>query len=225
MFPQKLLDTPDWYRAAAAIHQIDPQGNGLRLLIEAAGNPPSRSVAVFWIGEIGPAAMPALDTMLEAHRTETGTDRDGGPEWMSIADALHKICPTNRAVVPILLEKLRDAEDQTRPYLPPPPGSMSASVPPALRGAFDRLNTAAWLVRFDAGESHGLEVLAETLRSDPEPFSRTSAAYALRQAGPGAQAAIPALEAALNDQDKTVRRAAVSALRKVAPPVAKGKNL
>ncbi|MBI4327114.1 MAG: HEAT repeat domain-containing protein, partial [Chloroflexi bacterium] len=107
---EQLLDTSDRYRAAAAIHQIAPQGNGLRLLIEAAHDPQSRLAAVYWIGEIGPAAMPALDTLLEALRTETGTDRAGGPSWSSVASALRQICPTNRAVIPILLEKLRDAE-------------------------------------------------------------------------------------------------------------------
>jgi len=39
-------------------------------------------------------------------------------------------------------------------------------------------------VWFDPAEPHGLNVLIETLRSDPEPARRDFAAYALRQAGP-----------------------------------------
>ncbi|PYK02385.1 MAG: hypothetical protein DME23_01725, partial [Verrucomicrobia bacterium] len=64
-------------------------------------------------------------------------------------------------------------------------------------------------------------VLIETLRSDPEPARRDFAAYTLRQAGPGAAAAIPALKAALHDKDETVRRAAASALRRMESPGAK----
>ena len=82
----------------------------------------------------------------------------------------------------------------------------------------DRLNIAAELMRFDPAEAHELEILAETLGSDPEAGSRGFAAYVLRQAGPGARAAIPALKAALKDEDKTVRRAAGSALRKIEVP-------
>ncbi|MBM3837103.1 MAG: hypothetical protein FJ398_03925 [Verrucomicrobia bacterium] len=90
-----------------------------------------------------------------------------------------------------------------------------------MRGDLIDLNVPAWLVRFDPAESHGLEVIIETLRSDPEPGQRAFAAYLLRQAGPAAGAAIPALKAALNDKADIVRRAAASALRKVDPAVGK----
>ncbi len=209
--------------AAVAVHKINPDGSGLRLLIDAVRDPQRRLPAIDQLGELGPAAVPALDVVLEALRAEGGRDRVGGPAWITIADALHKISPTNRAVIPILIEKLREAEQLARQNTTT--GSVAVSaygpIPLALMAKSDRLNIAAKLLHFDPAEAHALEVLTEVLRSDPEPGSRDFAAYALRQAGPGARAAIPALKAALNDKDKAVRRAAASALRKIEQPGAK----
>jgi HEAT repeat protein len=64
-------------------------------------------------------------------------------------------------------------------------------------------------------------VILEIIRSESDPGTRAFAAYVLRQAGPGARSAIPALKAALHDKDKTVRRAAASALKKIEPPGSK----
>jgi HEAT repeat protein len=153
--------------------------------------------AIGQLGELGPAAMPALDTLLEALRTEEQTGRAGLPEWIMVAEQLRRISPTNRAAIAILLQRLENAQ------------------------GLDPLNIGTELVRFDPSESHGLEVLAETLRSDPEANYRDFAAYVLRRAGPGARAAIPVLKAALTDKDKGVRKAAASALRKIEPADAK----
>ena len=191
---ESLLDTVNRSQSlavAAALHNINPEGNRLRLLIEAAGEPRLRAAAINELGELGPVAAPALETVLEALRTEQGVNRIGAPEWLSIAEALRRISPTNRAVIPSLLEKLKVAK------------------------GLDRLNIGACLVRFDPAEPHGLEVMTEFLRS--APGSADFAAYILRQAGPSARAAIPALKAALNAKDETVRRAAASALRKIEP--------
>jgi len=152
-----------------------------------------RLAAIGQLGELGPAAAPAVDVVLEALRTEERTGRAGVPQWISVAYALRRISPTNRAAIAILLQRLENAQ------------------------GLDRLNIGTELVRFDPSESHGLEVLAETLRSDPEANNRDYAAYVLRQAGPGARAVIPALKAALTDTDERVRKAAASALRKVEP--------
>ncbi len=193
---QRLLDSPrrsEALAAAATLHQINPEGNTLRLLIAALDDPSLRLPAISHLGELGPAAMPALDLLLEALRTEGRKNRAGGPEWTSVTSALRSISPTNRAAISILLQKLKDA-----------------------RG-IDRLNIAAELVRFDPAEPHGLEVLVEMLRPAWHSGVREAAAYALRQAGPGARAAIPALKAALNDKHEGVRRAAASALRKIEP--------
>ena len=83
-------------------------------------------------------------------------------------------------------------------------------------------SAAQWLkVYRTASLAEREEVLVETLHSDPDPGTRAFAAYVLRQAGPGAREAIPALKAALNDKDKAVRRSAASALEKIELPGAK----
>jgi len=218
---EQLLVTTDRLAAATALHKINPQGNYLRLLIDALGDPNLRSAAIQGLSELGQAAMPALDTMLKALKTEGGRDRVGGPQSMTIADALRKISPTNREVILILIEKLKDVERPDRQDTAAVPLARSAYGFGAVSTKSDRLNIASRLVWFDPAEPHGLNVLIETLRSDPEPARRDFAAYTLRQAGPGAAAAIPALKAALHDKDETVRRAAASALRRMESPGAK----
>lgn len=201
--------------AAAALYKIDPESNGLRVLIEAGQNPQLSNVVIEELGNLGPAAAPALDTLIRTLRSEARQDRGGFSEWTRIAQAVHRISPTNRTVIPVLLEKLKDAEAAVKRDSGGGVRATNYSGYLAMSAKSDLLNTASWLVRFDPTEAHGLAVLLETLASDPTPGQREFAAYVLRQAGPGASAAIPALKAALKDKDKTVRRAAASALRKI----------
>ena len=119
------------------------------------------------------------------------------------------------------MDKLKDAAGPEHESVAANAVQINASGYSLNSAKSDRLNIAAELVRFDPAEPHGLEVLAETLRSDPEAGSRSFAAYVLRQAGPSARAAIPALKGALKDKDKTVRQAAASALRKIDVPETK----
>ncbi len=179
--------------AAAALHKINTGSNGLPMLIAATGDPLLRSTAIRQLGRLGPAAAPAIDTLIDALKTEDRREPYGSPEWIRVADALHKISPTNRTAIAIIREKLRDAE------------------------GLDRLNAASRLLMFDPGEQHGIELLAEIVRSDPVAHSRLFAASVLRKGGPPARATVPALKAALTDKDPAVRRAAASALRKIEP--------
>ena len=84
----------------------------------------------------------------------------------------------------ILIEKLKDVERPDRQDTAAVPLARSAYGFGAVSTKSDRLNIASRLVWFDPAEPHGLNVLIETLRSDPEPARRDFAAYALRQAGP-----------------------------------------
>lgn len=197
------------YPAAAALHKINPQGNGLNFLIERVRDPTMGAAAIDQLGLLGSAGLPALDTLIEALRTDRG--RDGGATWLSITEAVRKISPTNRAVISILIEKLNTSEKQVRQNVRPASVEMTASQ----HLADERLALAQKLVRFDPAEPHGLAVLAETVETDTEPNRRIFAAYLLRQPGAGARAAIPALKVALKDKEKPVRQAAVSALRKI----------
>lgn len=210
--------TPAGVTAAAALCKVDPASNGFRFLIEAGQNPQLSNVVIEELGNLGPAAAPALDTLIRTLRSEARRDRGGFSEWTRIAQTVHRISPTNRAVIPVLLEKLKDAESAVKRN--PGAGARATTYSGylAMSANSDLLNTAMWLVRFDPAEAHGLEVLMSTLASDPTPGQRDFAAYALRLAGPGASATIPALKAALKDKDKTVRRAAASALKKIESP-------
>jgi HEAT repeat protein len=58
----------------------------------------------------------------------------------------------------------------------------------------------------------------EVLRDD-NYMTRRAAAAALGSIGPGARAAIPALKAALSDEEVEVRRQAAESLQKIAPSV------
>ena len=214
---ERLLASNHRLPAAAALHSIVPETGGLRILIDALADPKSRLSAIHWLGEIGPSASPALDAMTAALRIESGRNLAGGPQSITIADAVRKISPHNRAVISILTEKLQETD---RSYSQPSNAGIVTTTRygVAVSTDLDRLNIASRLVWFEPSEPHGLQVLTETLRSAPDPGTRSFAAYALRQAGPGARAAIPALKSALRDSDETVRRSAVSALRKVDTP-------
>jgi len=206
---------------ATAFHKIRHKGNSVRLLIEAAGDPRSRMAAISELGELGHAAMPAVDALLEALKSDAGRNRVGGLHAITIADALRKVSPTNRTAISTLLDRLEETEAPERQNQAAGSMGMTAYGYLAASGKSDRLNIASRLVWLDPAEPHGLEVLVETLHSDPDPGTRAFAAYVLRQAGPGAREAIPALKAALNDKDKAVRRSAASALEKIELPGAK----
>ena len=53
---------------------------------------------------------------------------------------------------------------------------------------------------------------------DPDDTIRLRAAKILGRFGPSAASAIPALEAALGDEDRDVRRSAMDALNRISPP-------
>jgi HEAT repeat protein len=211
---EALLMTVDRYAAAAALHKIDPEGSYLRLLIDAVADPRAGMAAISELGQLGPMATPAVDAILEVLKAEAG-------QLVSVVDFLRKISPTNRAVIPILIEKLKKVERQGRQNIPAGSTGVYAYGYPAAAAKSDRLNIASRLVWFDPAEPHGMEIILETIRSDSDPGTRAFAAYVLRQAGPGARPAIPALKAALHDKDKTVRRAVASALKKIEPPAPK----
>jgi HEAT repeat protein len=213
-----LLMTADRYVAAAALHKIDPEGKYLRLLIDAVADPRAGMAAISELGQLGPAATPAVDAIFEALKTEAGRDRASGLELGRVVDFLRKISPTNPAVIPILIEKLKEVERQGRQNSTAGSAGVNAYGYLAAVAKSDRLNIASRLVWFDPAEPHGMEVILETIRSDSDAGSRAFAAYVLRQAGPGARPAIPALKAALHDKDTTVRRAAASALKRIEPP-------
>ncbi|MEO8429745.1 MAG: HEAT repeat domain-containing protein, partial [Verrucomicrobiota bacterium] len=180
---EALLLTADRYVAAAALHKIDPEGNYLRLLIDAVADPRARTTAISELGELGPTAALAVDAIIEALKTEAGRDRGGGLQLLSVVDFLRKISPTNHAVIPILIEKLKEIEGQGRQSITAGSVGLNATGYLAADAKSDRLNIAARLVWFDPAEPHGMEAMLDTLHSDSDPGRRAFAAYVLRQAG------------------------------------------
>jgi HEAT repeat protein len=80
-------------------------------------------------------------------------------------------------------------------------------------------------VRINAVEALGLKpatpssvaALSAAIK-DPDPQVRFSAALSLAQIGPAAEAAVPALQDALNDENRYVPGYAVEALERIATP-------
>jgi hypothetical protein len=106
-------------------------------------------------------------------------------------DAVQKIAPDARVVIPILLEKVADRRSSQG----------------------DRFNAAVTAVRVDPSNSTALATLTGFVQS--KSLFRRVAIEVLGEAGPGASPAVPILKEALNDRDKLVRQSAAGALRKI----------
>lgn len=175
---------------AAAIHKIDPsQSDALTLILESLkqrDDPKLRSVAIGTLHGMGPAATNAIPELLEAL---------GDPNldvWPHAFAALQKIAPDPRIAVPFLM------------------GKVTNTVP---TNQLSRLNAAVCLVRVDATNSTALTALIEFASSTN--LFRSYAIDRLGDAGPAAKGAIPVLKKALKDGDKSVRKSAGDALRKI----------
>src|SRR2546422_188730 len=129
----RLLDTGsnrDRLNIAAAIYKIDPtQSAAFAIIIDALkqkNDPKLRRDAAWTLRAMGPVARDAVSDLVEAVKDQNLE------VWRTALDALKKIATDNRAAIPALLEKLNSPQ------------------------AGDRINAAAWLVRIDPNEPHGL---------------------------------------------------------------------
>ena len=194
----RLLDTGsnrDRLNIAAAIYKLDPaQSAAFAIIIDALkqkNDPKLRKDAAWTLRAMGPVARDAVPDLVK-------TVKDQNIEvWTTALDALKRITTDNRAAIPALLEKLNSPQ------------------------AGDRINAAAWLVRIDPNEPHGLAVLTEYIQSGAGAGDRYFAIDVLAEAGAGAKAAIPVLKAVSKDKDKEVRKHAIEALKKIEFPAAK----
>ena len=194
----RLLDTGsnrDRLNIAAAIYKIDPtQSAAFAIIIDALkqkNDPKLRRDAAWTLRAMGPVARDAVSDLVEAVKDQNLE------VWRTALDALKKIATDNRAAIPALLEKLNSPQ------------------------AGDRINAAAWLVRIDPNEPHGLAVLTEVIQSGAGAGDRYFAIDVLAEAGAGARAAIPVLKAVSKDKDKEVRKHAIEALKRIESPAAK----
>jgi HEAT repeat protein len=189
---KRLLQSTNTYErqaAAVALHKMDPsETEAMDLLVGSlrSTNTQVKVGAASQFRDLGPLATPAIPDLLEAVR-DTNSD-----VWTAALNALKVIAPGSMTnAVPLLLAKL----DNTDP---------------------DRLNAAAWLLRINPAEPHGLAVMIGCLQANS--MFETFAMDALAQIGTNAAPAIPALQAHLKHRDKSVRLAAAKALQRIQDP-------
>ena len=143
------------------------------------GDPAQRSYAVGVLARIGPLSVATLTEMLNH---ENSDDR-----WVFV-HGLEVIGPRDKAVVPALTGLLRDKDLGLRVYA----AEVLAKFGPE---AYDALGPSAPEAQI------ATQALLEMFK-EKENWPRRAAMRALSQIGPGAKAALPQIEASLNDKFK-----------------------
>jgi len=170
------------------------------------GSKAVRQVSVFALAAIGPPgaleAIPRLGEML------TCPDAD---ERVMVAAALWKLRRDDRAL-PVFLRVVRERDASVHPGLFFDPDlhivrDLDTSAYPSVLWQIDLLGSEAKVAVPD---------LIDVVEHEKKAYIRTDAAIVLGHVGPDAQAAIPALRAALNDQDERLSAQAALALWRIA---------
>jgi HEAT repeat protein len=153
-----------------------------------------RTGAIWALGQMGPAARPAISA-LTAILQGNGMDGDDLLIRGMAASALGEIGPEAREAAPDLIECLDESGDG-----------------PAATRLRLQVARAIWRIEHEPGflVSVGMEALG-----DPKWSLRRLAAQWLGDLGPAAQAVIPCLERALQDEHPSVRRHAASSLERI----------
>jgi HEAT repeat protein len=196
-------------------------------LIEVLKHKKLRSQASYILGEIGPAAAAATESL-----AKLVNDDDVQVATEAII-ALSKIGPGAEGAVPALLAALQSDESPNRSaiiYALGKIGPAAVAAEPKLLELMKGKDTSlaiesAWAIMQlhpQSADSAGkaLPVLTAGLR-DPLPESRQAAANLLGSVGPLAKNAIPALQAALRDENQSVRDSAAEAIRLIRGAAAK----
>jgi HEAT repeat protein len=203
-----------------ALASLGPQA--VPKLIGALKYEPLRAQVAYILGQIGPPAAPATESL-----ARLVSDADANVR-IEAATALAKIGPTAKAAVPALIAALEPGEDKPTHcavYALGRIGPGASAAEPALlglvEGSDDSLSLlSAWaLVQIrGASPATAAKVLPELeagLKS-PLPKSRQMAAEILGSLGPAAKAARAELERmAQGDEDAQVRAAAGKALESI----------
>ncbi len=145
------------------------------------------SLTMQTLGSLGPSAKDAVPVLLG------GLNHDFSSVRIDTADALGKIGPPARESILALTKSMNDL----------------TSLPRA------RVKAAQALWRIDRRHRESEPVLIEVLKSGDFFFERRDAARILKEIGPPARLAIPALKAALKDPHRLVRRAAAEAIESI----------
>ena len=179
--------------------------------------------ALYSVGKEHPEVVPALMSMLHDEHAEVRRNA---------ASSLGCFGPSANGAIPALLRALQDPDALVRVasahalILIEPATAAKAGVLPLLLNSLTNTNryvrANAALTLSDTRNESGTVVLAlaESLEHDADPFIRHTAAEALYRVGTPAQAAVPALLAALSDENADVRKWAARALTKIDPKAA-----
>jgi HEAT repeat protein len=202
--------------------------------LAAALRDPFEPVAVdaaYAMAGAGADAIPALAEVLRADTAEDperdrsshdGTLPDPGRPARSAAYALAEI---GLASVPLLLDLLASGGGHVRKLAAFALGEISGTAAEVTQALCRAAGDATAAVRINAVEALGLKpatpssvaALSAAIK-DPDAQVRFSAALALAQIGPAAEAAVPALQDALGDENRYVPGYAVEALERIATP-------
>jgi len=214
---------------AAAIRAHLPQ---LAAALQDEVEPVAVSAAYAMAGA-GAEAVPLLNAVLAQDSGEDpdgnrsshdGSQPDTGRPARSAAYALAEI---GLASVPVLLEQLAHGGAHVRKLAAFALGEIAGTAPAVTEALVRATGDAAAPVRINAVEALGLKpatpssiaALSAAIK-DADPQVRFSAALSLAQIGPDAEAAVPALQDALLDENRYVPGYAVEALERIATPTA-----
>ena len=202
----------------------------LAALLHDPFEPVATAAAYAMVGAGADALPPLLDTL----RRDIGEDPDGDrtshdgsqPDpGCPARSAAYVLAEIGLAAVPALLDLLADGGGHVRKLSAFALGEI-VGTPPGVTEALCRAAAdGVAAVRINAVEALGLKpatpssvaALSAAIR-DPDPQVRFSAALSLAQIGPDAEAAVPALQDALLDDNRYVPGYAVEALERIATP-------
>ncbi|MCI3922585.1 HEAT repeat domain-containing protein [Paenibacillus sp. TRM 82003] len=197
-----------------------------------AGTLPEDEAAVARLAETlaGPSEPEALNAAYElAARGEAGVRALAlalrGEEATSARAASYGLSVAGAAALPALLEALGDAGERTKRRAAFALGEQRApAAAPALSALLAHSSAGVRRAAVDAlgtlGAPEGVDALARAL-SDEDAQVRFMSGLALARLGPAAAAAVPALRAALDDENRYVRAHAAEALRYIGTEEAK----
>lgn len=218
----KMLDDSDETTARHALDALAVIGQpAVPCLIEALKHDGLRLEVAYLLGQIGPAAAPATDVLVEL------VGDDDPAVAREAVQALAKIGPGAKAATTALVGVLGQPESEVRHaavYALGKIGPDAAAAESALASFLDDDDAslalvAAWALVEIKGPSAEtaatvLPALVSALES-PLAASRRAAAETLGHLGPAARAAVEPLGKARNDADEGVRRAVSEALKAI----------
>jgi HEAT repeat protein len=219
---KRVMDEASPETLDAVLDALASQGERvLPRLIQALGKREARPRAAAILARVGPAAKPAVAALVEALEDDRAATRN------EVLFALAAIGPEAREALPAMIRALNDEDPKVRfsachALGKMGPAAMAAKAELQKRFASDDqflALTSAWaLAQIDPGcpetASKSVPVLIKAL-SQPAALARLHAAETLERLGPLAQPAVPALKAALEDDDEGVRAAASAALKRI----------